>query len=238
MEGFTTVTCRTELPSGNIIATSTADILNPLTFTLHILFRSAPYTQIGDSFNLRCDGVQNPKNLLPTSSWSLMTFDKHGCGIEKLNQNLIIEMFGIPSFVAINVTSDVPYNGEPSTLSLEFTPLIPFSDNYTIFIAFPREVRIPFPSVCLPHLLTSRAECETLPENKMKVRLTFIAPPANPYEVFGFKLDQMINQENTKPTGPFTDISAYNSLGQKVAFYTDLGPTLRNREPAPSTGTL
>jgi len=118
-----------------------------------------------------------------------MTFDKNGCGIERLNSNLTIEMFGMPSFVNVTVSSDVPFNGLPSTLSLEFTPLIPFSDNYTIHISFPPEVRIPFPAVCLPHLLTASAVCETLPENKMTVLLTFVSPPAKPYDVFGFKLD-------------------------------------------------
>ena len=98
-------------------------------------------------------------------------------------------MFGIPSFVNVTVSSDVPYNGFPSTLSLEFTPLIPFSDNYTIFLSFPPEVRIPYPAECLPHLLTATAVCETLPENKMRVKLTFVSPPARPYQVFGFKLD-------------------------------------------------
>jgi hypothetical protein len=102
-------------------------------------------------------------------------------------------MQGLPSFVDIKITSDVPFNGLPSTLSLEFTPLVPFSDNYTIYITFPPELRIPFPSVCLPHLLTSGAECETLPENKMKARLTFISPPAKPYDIFGFKLSNIIN---------------------------------------------
>jgi hypothetical protein len=60
-------------------------MLNPLTFTLNILFNAAPYTALGEAFNLQCEGLQNPKTLEPTSSWSIMTFDKNGCGIERLN---------------------------------------------------------------------------------------------------------------------------------------------------------
>ena len=48
----------------------------------------------------------------------------------------------------------------------------------------------------------------------------------------------MFNQDSTKPTGRFTDIYAYNSLGEMVAYYTALGPQLRNREPAIAPGTL
>jgi hypothetical protein len=121
-------------------------------------------------------------------------------------------MFEIPGFQNITVTSDVDFNGLPSTLSLEFVPLIPFSDNYTIFITFPPEIRIPYPATCLPHLLTSGAECSNLPENKMKAKLTFLNPPARPYDRFGFKLTGIINQENTMPTKRFSEIYAWNSL--------------------------
>lgn len=102
-------------------------------------------------------------------------------------------MHGQPSFYAVNITSDVPYNGLMSTLSLEFTPLIAFSDNYTIYITFPPELRIPQFPECLPHLLTSKAVCQTFPENKMKAVLTFTSPPVLPYVKFGFKLDKIMN---------------------------------------------
>jgi hypothetical protein len=102
-------------------------------------------------------------------------------------------MFGLPSFVNVTVTSDVAYNGLPSVLSLEFKSYVPFSDNYTIFITFPPEVRIPYPVQCLPHLMTSKVDCSNLPENKMKANLTFTNPPANPYDIFGFKVANIIN---------------------------------------------
>jgi hypothetical protein len=59
-------------------------------FTLNNLFGTAPFTAVGTAFDLICDGIQNPKTRDPTSSWSIMTFDHNGCGIERLNQGLII----------------------------------------------------------------------------------------------------------------------------------------------------
>ncbi len=191
--GLTQIICRTTLPSGPVISYTTPDIYEPVTFTIQNLFSAGPYTQTNEAFNLQCEGIQNPKTLDPTDSFTIATFDKNGCGIERLNRGLIIQMFGLPSFQEVNITSDVPYNGLLSTISLEFTPLISFSDNYTIYITFPPEIRIPQFPECLPHLLTSKAVCTTLPENKMKARLTFISPPALPYSKFGFKLDKIMN---------------------------------------------
>ena len=117
MQSLNRITCRTVLPSGPVVAITTPESLSPLTFTIIVLFDAAPYTAIGESFNLECEGLQNPKTLDPTSTWSMTIFNQDGCGIEKLNTDLSVSMSGVPSFSSIQVSSEVPNNGLLSTLA-------------------------------------------------------------------------------------------------------------------------
>lgn len=201
------------MPTGLVVASTTPDSLSPLTFTITVLFNAAPYTALGEPFILECEGLQNPKTLETTSSWSMTIFNQDGCGIEKLNTDLTVSMSGVPSFASILVNSEVPNNGLLSTLAFKITSLVTFADDYIIVLTFPPEVRVPDSPECLPYLLTSKVLCEAISEKEIRVRLNFTNPPVTPLQVFGFKLDKFVNQESTKPTGRFTDIWAYNSAG-------------------------
>ena len=201
------------MPSGQVVATTTPESLSPLTFTITVLFSVAPYNARGEPFNLECEGLQNPKTLETTSSWSMTIFNQDGCGIEKLNTDLTVSMSGVPSFASILVSSEVPNNGLLSTLAFKVTSLVTFADAYIIVLTFPPEVRVPDSPECLSYLLTSKVVCEAISDKEIRVRFTFTDPPVRPLQVFGFKLDKVVNQESTKPTSRFTDVWAYNSDG-------------------------
>ena len=181
MQGLNRITCRASLPSGLVVASTTPELLSPLTFTITVLFDSATYTALGEPFNLECDGLQNPKTLGPTGTWSITIFDQDGCGIEKLKTNMIVSMSGVPSFSSIQVSSEVPNNGLLSTLAFKVTPLVAFTDGYVMVLTFPPEIRVPESPECLPYLLTSRVECEALSDNEIRVRLTFTSQSVSPF---------------------------------------------------------
>ena len=61
-------------PAPNVTTTSSIITLTPLTFTIHTAFYNFGIVS-GTSFNIACDGMQNPKTLTPTSSFSITIFD-------------------------------------------------------------------------------------------------------------------------------------------------------------------
>lgn len=81
MQGLSSISCTAYLPSATVITSSPITSYNPVTFTITSLFTYQGYTQTGTSFNLACEGLQNPKTLEPTSSFSISVFDSNGCGI-------------------------------------------------------------------------------------------------------------------------------------------------------------
>jgi hypothetical protein len=121
---------------------------------------------------------------------------------------------------------------------IEVTPLIIFSSGFTLYLTFPPEIKLNPISECLPHTLLSSADCTTLPENRLKVIVGFITSPNPAVTKFAFKILNLKNPISTKPTSPFTEITAYDILGDQVAYLSETGPTLTNKEPAISVGTL
>jgi hypothetical protein len=75
MTGLTSIRCKAYLSTGLVLTDTVPISLTPLTFTLTTVFNYRPYIDVGTPFNLVCEGLQNPKTLNPTSSWTISVFD-------------------------------------------------------------------------------------------------------------------------------------------------------------------
>lgn len=210
MAGLATVKCTANFDGGNVIVVSNLDSYNPITFTIDGLFKYEDYTLVDQFFNLECEGLQNPKTTEPTSSFSLTFYDRYGCGLERINTGVILYMFGLPSFQSIEVLSDVPYNGQIANFEVKITSTIIMATGYSFYITFPPEIKLQQNIVCEGGLLTSGAVCTTLVENGLKVLLTFTDSPVAATIPFSFIMKSMKNPISTKPTSPFSVISATN----------------------------
>ncbi len=72
---------------------------NPVSFVITTAFSLAGFSS--GSFYLVCNGLQNPKTLEPTGSFSVTIYDKKGCGIQTVSSGVFLYLYGIPSFVNV-----------------------------------------------------------------------------------------------------------------------------------------
>jgi len=209
---------------------------NPVSFVITTAFSLTGFSS--GSFYLVCNGLQNPKTLEPTGSFSVTIYDKKGCGIQTVSSGVFLYLYGIPSFVNVQVLTNVPNAGLAANMTIEVTPTVTFGSGFTFRIAFPTQVHLPSNVYCSNNTAVATAVCSVLVDNVLETVLTFLNGTSPAAAVFAFDVIGASNPVSTKSTDPFSQISASNTLGNLIASYQQTGPRLFATLPAVASGSL
>jgi hypothetical protein len=73
--GVTQINCTATIGTDIYYEFAIPTSLTPLKFLLKNLFALKAYTNVGNPFTLKCDGIWNPRTLEPTASFIIQTAD-------------------------------------------------------------------------------------------------------------------------------------------------------------------